>query len=668
MTLCTRYSWDMIRLLTSRTTIAACLVLVALNSNAATDAYRAARTEFQRAYAQAQLTAAPREPDSDALRAYPLYSYVQAARIRTALQDAGAELSDADHRAQTFIAEYANEPVSREVQRAWLASLSQRMLWQTYLTHYPADTSDPALQCHSYSARIALDQTAGLDEDIRARWLTPKSIPECEQAFEWLRAQNGLSPELIDQRARLALKENNYRFARQIAAQLPPNKAGAVLQWAGLLEHPQRQIDHLLANPKVAVEREALLAGWTRLARIDRDGAKRRFENLVRTRKLSETDASPFALALALPLAWDRRTDSLDYFARVQHADLDDAALEWNARAALWAQNWDLVSKSIASMSDTSRKLARWRYWAARAAERQGENELARQLFESLLVDDNFYSMMAAARLDRPVAPNPEKVAVDEVQLAQIQQLPELVRARELLLSSLQPLANTEWSVGLSRLSEDARKQAIHLAARWGWYQQAIATATQQRVFNDYELLYPRPYDSEVRQAAKMTDLPEELIYGVMRQESLYRHDAVSSAGARGLLQMLPETARRAAVRWKLPKPSKDDLFNPKVNVRLGAGELRLLMNRFNGQTLVALAGYNAGPNAAARWLPTEPIDPDIWVENIPYNETRSYVQRILWHSIVFEWLRTGEPQETQVWLARVQPLNQESVMELAAE
>ena len=487
MTLCTRYSSRMIRLLNiCRTTVAVCLTLVALNANATSDAYRTVRVEFQRAYAQAQLTATPLEPDSDALRAYPLYSYVQAARLRTALEDAGAELTDVDQRAETFIAEYGGEPVGRDVQRAWLASLSERMLWQTFLLHYPAGTSDAALQCYSYSARIALNQTANLVEDIRARWLTPKSLPECERAFEWLRAQNGLPAELIEQRARLALKDNNFRFAREIAAQLPPERAGAVLQWAALLEHPQRQIDHLIANPKFAVEPEALLAGWTRLARIDRDGAKRRFEILIRTRKLNETAASPYALALALPLAWDRRTDSLDYFARVQSADLDDTALEWHTRAALWAQDWDLVSKTIASMSDTSRGLARWRYWAGRAAERLGDDKLARQLFESLLIDDNFYSMMAAARLERALIPNPEKLVVDDVQLAQIQQLPELVRARELLLSSLQPLANTEWAAGMGRLSEDARKQAIHLAARWGWYQQAIATATQARVFNDY--------------------------------------------------------------------------------------------------------------------------------------------------------------------------------------
>src|SRR5690606_26300811 len=112
-----------------------------------------------------------------------------------------------------------------------------------------------------------------------------------------------------------------------------------------------------------------------------------------------------------------------------------------------------------------------------------------------------------------------------------------------------------EWLYGIERLSEDARRQAIHLAAKWGWFDQAVATATQQRVFNDYELLYPRPFDREVRSAAKLTDLPDELIYGVLRQESLYRADAVSSAGARGLLQLLPETARRTARAWNRKQP-----------------------------------------------------------------------------------------------------------------
>jgi soluble lytic murein transglycosylase len=344
----------------------------------------------------------------------------------------------------------------------------------------------------------------------------------------------------------------------------------------------------------------------------------------------------------------------LHYFSLVDPADLDESALEWQARAALWAKDWPLVSRTIAAMSPQQRSLGRWRYWSARAAEVANNQELARELYRSVLLDDNYYSAMAAACLGEAVMPRLEKLPVDRTQLAEVGRLPEFVRARELYWAELRPQALVEWLRGFARLSEAARNQAIHLAAEWGWYDQAVATATQQRVFNDYALLYPRPYDREVHNAARLTSLPPELIYGVLRQESLYRADAMSSAGARGLLQLLPATARHTATAWKQKRPSPDDLFDPSVNVPLGAAQLRTLIDRFGGQTPVALAGYNAGPNAAARWLPSGSIESDIWIENIPYNETRSYVQRVLWHSVVFAWLRTGEGQRTDSWMTRI--------------
>jgi soluble lytic murein transglycosylase len=225
-----------------------------------------------------------------------------------------------------------------------------------------------------------------------------------------------------------------------------------------------------------------------------------------------------------------------------------------------------------------------------------------------------------------------------------------------LFFCKLRPQALSEWNSGFASLPDASRNQAIVLSSRWGWHDQAISVAAQRGVFNDYQLLYPRPYRSVVRNAAKQTGLETEFIYGVMRQESLYRSDAISPAGARGLLQLLPETARRIARSIKKPKPQPEDLFKPEVNIILGASQLRLLTDKFNGMRMMALAGYNAGPNAARRWQPDRPIDSDIWVENIPYNETRGYVQRVLWHSVVFAWLRTGTGQKTDTWIARVEP------------
>jgi soluble lytic murein transglycosylase len=364
------------------------------------------------------------------------------------------------------------------------------------------------------------------------------------------------------------------------------------------------------------------------------------------------------ALALAMALAWDRDADTLRYFARVDPSDFDDNAREWQARAALWARDWKQAASSIDTMSEGTRGTARWRYWAARAAAHEGAEATARQLYESLLQDDNYYSAMAAARLKRRIAPNPQTLPADAALLSRLENLPAFARARELLRSGMLDAARAEWRFGQDTLAPPTRPQTIHLAARWGWYPQAVTVATAERVFNDYALLYPRPYDAEVAAAAQVSGLPLPLIYGVIRQESLYQSDAVSSADARGLMQLNPETARRTARKWNRPASTSTSLFEPASNVMLGSAHLKDLLDHFDGQLPLALAAYNSGAGAVQRWLPAGEMDPDIWIENIPYNETRAYVQRILWHTVVFNWLQSREAPDTREWLSAVKPSN----------
>ena len=365
-----------------------------------------------------------------------------------------------------------------------------------------------------------------------------------------------------------------------------------------------------------------------------------------------------YALALGLGLAWDRRaSEALAVFRDIGPDGLDDAALGWQARAAMWVRDWRQVQRSIAAMSDAERGRARWRYWSARAAHERGSDDVARQLYTALLPSDNYYSASAAARLGRGAEPHPAQLAQDSTQVAALRAAPAFVRARELLFCGLRGPASAEWRSAYETLAEPERMQAIHLAASWQWHDVSVATATQQNVFYDYELLYPRPYDAEVAAAASMTELDPRLLYGVIRQESLFRPDAVSSAGAMGLAQLMPETARRTARAWQQPAPAAADLLDPAQNIKLGAWHMRDLVDQFEQQTAVALAGYNAGPGAAARWLPPESIDADIWIENIPYNETREYVQRVLWHTVVFGWLQNRSAQDVAAWLAKVTPL-----------
>jgi soluble lytic murein transglycosylase len=621
--------------------------------------YADARKAFQEAYARVFANSAdPALDDSQGLKGYPLYPYLEAARIRHALSGDADSLALVDKRAADFIAAYTPLPVSRALRHAWLDSLARRSQWGLFLEAYRDAGASDAARCQSFVARIELGKTDGLAGDIAKQWLTPRSLPDCERPFAWLKENGALTMDLIEQRAHLALKNGNAAFARQIIQQLPADRAAPLLQWASLLENPERIIDALIASPDTPVDETVLLAGWERLARTDRAAAKERYAKFVRARGLSRESASPYALALALPLAWDRDPAALEYFGLVAAPDLDDAALEWRARAALWSKDWKLASQSIASMSETKRQTARWRYWTARTAEHLRDSHQARRIYESLLADDNYYSAMAAARLHRSVVPHTQTLPINSGLLATIESLPALERARELFLCGMRQEAAPEWQLGYESLSEEARVQAIHLAADWGWYDQAVAAATAQRVFNDYVLLYPRPFDAEVSAAARLAQLAPEIVYGVVRQESLYRIDAVSNAGARGLMQLQPDTARRTARYWKRPQPAVTDLFDPSINTSLGAARLRMLLDRSDDQIPVALAGYNAGPNAVLRWLPPEPVDTDVWIENIPYNETREYVQRILWHTLLFTWLRSeGEAQQTDSWLASIKPL-----------
>ncbi len=616
----------------------------------------AQREAFIAAY-EAAATGAPSRVVDGELAAYPLFPYVRAARLRHALRTAQDDPAreSADRQAASFLDEHGDDPVGRMVRSAWLESLAGRERWRAFLDVYAGATvTDQELRCQALTARIQVDPAADIEGDAIREWLTPESAPDaCEPVFDWLRANGRLDADLVERRARLALGAGEWRIARWLARSLPEEQARGVREWATLLEQPQKSIDAILRNPGVAVEREALLAGWTKFSRTRPDAARERIDALVASRGFDDAAASPFAKELALGLAWSRRP-ALQYFGRVQPGDYDELTHAWHARAAIWAGDWAALRRAIESMPAGLKEEPAWRYWLARALERQGQRKRARQLYASVIPADNWYAVLSAARTAQRFAPHAVEFAFDAARVAALQQLPSFVNARELLYSGLQGLAQTEWRAGYEPLDDADKRAAVMLAHDWGWYFQAIASAAEQGFYEDYQLLYPLPYAEEVADAARASRLPETLVYAVMRQESLFQPYATSPAGAVGLMQLMPSTARRAAAAMRRPRPDADSLQEPAVNLALGAGHLAELVDRFDGQVLLALAAYNAGSSAARRWLPDAPMDADAWVENIPYNETRGYVQRVMWHSVVFEWLRDGEPENARSWLAKV--------------
>jgi soluble lytic murein transglycosylase len=625
----------------------------AIAASAETESSEAAvREQFRAAYAAAAIGVGT--ADDEALRGYVLYPYLRAARLDRALARAQGAWGDADAATAEFLSEAGDQPVAALVRRAWLTSLARRASWEPFLDHYAVEATTPALECDELNARIALRRTDGLAADIRAKWLSDHRLPsECEPAFQWLRAQGELPAELVAQRVELLLDNGQASFARTIAARLPAETAAPLLERAQFIESPARMLDAFARDARKEVPAPVVLEAWSRLARNAPDDAQARYRELF-DRMPERDDARELAQPLAKGLAWSRRPEALEYFARVPEGTLDSVGREWRARAAMWAADWDEVRAAIAAMPPVQQADWPWLYWAGRAAEEQGEKDTARTLYGAALPGDNYYSAMAAARLGHRVVPRLEPIPLDEAQVETIAALDAFRRVRELALLDLRELATNEWHYAYSVLPDEQRLQAIHVAARWQIYDVAVAMATSHGRFNDYTLLYPRPHADEIAAAARLTDVDADLLYGVLRQESLFRSDAASSAGAVGIAQLTPATARETARRWSLPAPQRADLFDPKTSIMLGAARLKELERRFGAELPVALGAYNAGEAAAERWLPPRAIDSDVWIENIPYNETRAYVRRVLWHGLVYRWLETRQPQSTRDWLGKI--------------
>ncbi len=613
----------------------------------------ALRQEFVAAMQRVRLQQAD-APDSRALQSFVIYDYLVAARFRRDLLQSPNDALDMT--IDAFLQAHWSQPVARGLRRDWLASLAGRRRWDLFLPR-SLDVTDPGLVCDRLTARLSTGDTEGLGAAALARWSLPQRQPaQCNEIFAWLRMQGLLTGALAEARARAALGVDNSRLARESAADVPVARAAALLQWSDLLEEPRVALTVLATHPALAVEPDALIAGFEKLAHVDAPAATNLLPQLLDRPGMTPALQIRLQRAAALGAAYDRDPRSIAAFDRIDIDASDTLAQEWRVRAALWLGDYVKARAWIEGMAPGLAALPRWRYWRARTVEATSNSETAAPLYAEIADLRDYYGYLAADRLRREyrlnARPSPDDVAMQNALASE----PGLIRAHELFLCDMTDEAGAEWSAVFGGAAPALKIQAAHLAARWGWYAQGIATLAQAGEWDDVRLRYPRPYPEAVAEASKLAGVSPDWILSVMRQESLFRKDAVSRADARGLMQMLPATALAVARRWHLPVPLKDTLFDPMAAIPLGAAHLHELLERQYGHLALALAAYNAGPGPVARWLPAKAMDADIWIENIPYTETRTYVQHILEHIVAFAWVRDAVPPRLEALLPAVQP------------
>jgi len=536
----------------------------------------------------------PDLPDSQALQAYVIHDYLVAARLRRDLGvSAGNELDDV---IDAFVRAHAGQPVVHALRREWLASLADRRRWDWFLPR-ANDVVDSVLVCDRLAGRLASGDTAGLEQDALMRWsLVQKPPDECNSIFVWLRSRGAITPDLAEKRARAALAADNARLAREFIAEVPAVRAAPLKQWLQLLDAPRASIGLLAASPSTPVEPDALVAGFSRFAVADNAAALNALPSLLTRPDMTSTLRNRLQRAAALGAAYSRTASAVAAFELVSEDATDIPLQEWRVRAALWSGDFAKAAVWLEHMSPTLAALPRWRYWRARAMGATVGAAAAAPLYAELAGMRDFYGYLAADRLNQPYNLNIRPSPNDEDAQGALAAEPGLLRAHALFDCGLTDDAGIEWSAVLSGATPAVKTQAAHLASRWGWYAQTIATLAQAGEWDDVPLRYPRPYAALVAAAGKETGVADDWLLAIMRQESLFRRDAVSRADARGLMQMLPATAVAVARRWNLAQPTRDSLFEPPVAVTLGAWYVHELLDRYRGQLGQSWAAYNAGP------------------------------------------------------------------------
>jgi soluble lytic murein transglycosylase len=593
------------------------------------------------------------QPDSPELQAYIIYDYLTAARFRRDLDLKPSE--DLDTAVDAFLQAHAGQPVARNLRIDWLTSLANRRRWDWFLPR-ATDVTTASLICDRLQGRIASGDTQGIAAEALSRWGLPQKQPtECDPVFAWLRQQGLLTPALAESRTRAALAADNARLAREFVVDVPVEKAAPLLQWAQLLDSSKAALTTIAGNPTAQVEPVALVAGFDHLARADSSSALALLPKLLARPDMTPALQARLQRTAAMGAAYGRDSAAIAAFDVLPDSSVDNDVREWRVRAALWAGDYQKALAWINEMPATLSSQPRWRYWRARSVGATSGSEAAAPLYAELAGLRDFYGYLAADRIHHGYVLNAKASFDDETLQSAIASQPGLLRAHALFDCGLDDDAGLEWAVVFSASDNAVKLQAAHLAARWGWYAQSITTLAQVGEFDDVRLRYPRPYASAIAEASKLTQVSSDWILAVMRQESLFRDDAVSRAGARGLMQMTPTTAVAVAKRWHLPLPERDGTFDPPMDVQRGAAHLRDLLDKY-GQLGLTLAAYNAGAVPVARWAPTRQMDADVWIENIPYGETRNYVQRIVEHIVAFAWVRDAEPPRLAALLPPITP------------
>ncbi len=632
---------------------AAATLLCLLSLPASADRLDEQRDAFRAVLPQAELGIWDLTPSQQALlEDYVLWPDLRAAWLRARLATAGTTEIDA------FLEQYEPLKPARALRYRYALQLAkdgnvERFL-DIYDRHYRG-LDVARLDCLA----LQLSNDAGQGDPLpRARelWLVGHSqAEECDPVFDHLRESGQLDETLYRERYELAIEARSLSLARYLARSLPDGFRADASNWSAAYGEPGKFLDGHEARADNDTHRRQLIAAIEMLSYDQPDAAAKHWDRLRSNYRFSADQRTFVARHIALWMARNHRSDSQAFLDALPDAAVDAEVLRWRVRDALRRHDWPSVVTAVQALPDEERQSDQWQYWRGIALAGQGKSAAGLAILQRIAAERSYYGFLAADELRVGYAWSHQALAADDAIIQALAGREDLVRARELFRVGLEGRGRSEWDTAVGQLDPAAQVQAAILAGRWGWHSRAIATAAMNERYDDLNLRYPLAYASQFEQYANDAGIAQSWAYGIARSESLFMRDIRSGAGAIGIMQLMPSTARRTARLLRQPYDGLTTLTDAGSNIRLGTSFLAEMYDRFDNHRVLATAAYNAGPLRVERWLPQgREIDARIWIETIPFQETRDYVRRVLAADTIFHWRLAGETRRMSAALVPV--------------
>jgi soluble lytic murein transglycosylase len=534
----------------------------------------------------------------------------------------------------------AEDPANVWLIGQWRSELIRRQDWSAsvqWQAQYP--DSSTGSRCASLLAVESEKRDAAWQQTALAVWRTESKSPGlCAQVFEHLRINGTLDGMTVWQRFDRLLADDAEARLPEVIAAMSTGDAALAKRYLAVLNDATADVSDL---PRDDRSTRVLTKSYSTQARKDPAQAMALLDANAGMFAFTPEQAQAVRHEIALWSLVNYLPEAESRYQALPEPARSANLREWYMRYRFSVNDDALTLTAFSQLLPSQQQEARWQYFKGRILERQGRRDEALPLYAAAAKSANFHGWLAADRLgaDYTFCPLDQRMPAKERATLHAGN-PGLQRALWLWQLGEASYAIWEWNAAFKNLNAEQQREAVAMAQEVGWYDRAVFSLEANELNpRYYGLRFATPYAAEFSAASARFRLDRAWLTAHARAESIFMPDVTSSANARGLLQLLPSTAEAIAVRNAIEWQGAESLYQPEVNIVLGAGALREVIDTYDGKAYLAIGAYNAGPTAVSRWLAARgSLDADFWIETVPFKETREYIPRVLSFSVIYDW------------------------------